>query len=144
MMRNWFKRLLWSSLIIAGIIAVYQFASIWLEYKLMYPSENQLVQVNSPDGEQIACFSVKYEGNHSWWPDNPKPHFYITVVEPESGKVLLRETDFDWPETQPYRSTDDSFASLAQTYATWADFQQPEIIPIAPTFFIPWAESPCR
>ncbi len=127
MKRTWLKRLLWIVLIAVGVTAVFQFASVWLKYHLLYGSEQQLVRLISPDGEQSASFSVKYEGAVSWWPANPKPHFYITVTEVESGKLLLRETDFDWPKTKPYRSTTDSFTNLAGTYAPWAESHfQPE------------------
>ena len=124
-----FKKLLWGVLIVGGIITVYQFASVWLEFRLLCPSEQQFVRAISPDGEQAAYFSVKYEDLHPWWPANPKPHFYITVRDAKSGKVLLRETDFDWPKTKLYRSTGDSFTNLTRTCAPWAEsYFQSEII----------------
>ena len=129
-----FRKLLWGILIVVGIITIYQFASVWLEFRLLYPSEQQLVRANSPDGEQVAYFSVKYEDLHPWWPANPTPHFYITVRDAKSGEILLRETDFDWPKTKPYRSTGDSFNNLARTYAPWAESRfQSEIVKPAPS-----------
>lgn len=128
MKRTWFKRLLWIALIIASITAMLQFGSVWLRYHLLYGSEQQLAQVKSPNGKHIAYFSVKYEGPQPWWPANPKPHFYITVTDAESGKVLLRETDFNWHKTNNYHSTSDSFTNLAHVYAPWAEFKfQPDI-----------------
>lgn len=128
MKRIWLKRLLWGVLIVVGITAVFQFASVWLEYHLLYGPEQQLVQMNSPDGERTAYFSVNYEGSYPWWPANPKPRFYITVKDAESGKVLLRETGFDWPKTNSYQSTSDSFTNLARMYAPWAEFRfQPSV-----------------
>lgn len=121
-MNRWSRRLLGVGLLMIGTAAVLQFATVWLEYHLLYPPEHQFVQTASPDGEQIAVFSVKYEGIYSWWPANPKPHFYITVTDAASGKLILRETDYDWPPTGAYtRSTGNSFTRLARVYAPWAE-----------------------
>ena len=123
------KQLFWGVLIIVGIMAMSRFASVWLKYHLLYGPEHQLVQVKSSDGEQIAKFSVKYEGPQPWWPASPRPHFYITVTDAGSGKVLLRETDFNWHKTNTYRSTSDSFSYLARMYAPWAEYRfQPNIL----------------
>jgi hypothetical protein len=122
------KRLLWIFLIIASITALYQFGSVWLKFQLLYGPEQQLAQVKSPDGKHIAYFSVKYEGPQPWWPADPQPHFYITVTDVQSGKVLLRETDFNRHKIKNYNSTSDSFTNLARLYAPWAEFRfQPDI-----------------
>jgi hypothetical protein len=123
MKRIWHKRLLGTVLIVVGVTAVISFSSVWLRYRLLYGSEQRLAQVNSPDGEQIAYFSVKYEGPYPWWPANPQPHFYITVVETASGEMLLRETDYDWPRAKFFHSADSSFTNLARAYAPWAEFR---------------------
>jgi len=123
------KRLLLAVLLFVGLTVTYQFASDWLAFHLGYPSEQQMAQVHSPDGGQVAIFSVKYEGRYSWWPANPKPHFYITVQHITNNKVLYRETDFDWPITKSYYSATDSFTNLAKRYAPWAEYRfQPESV----------------
>ena len=119
--RKWLKRLLLGVGLLILVAAVFQYASLWLEYKLLYGPEQRLAKVISPDGTQIAHFSVKYEGPTPWWPANPKPHFYITVLDTKSGKELLRETDYDWPQSKPYRSSFGSFNNLAHTFAPWAE-----------------------
>lgn len=121
MKHTWLKRLLRIVLIVVGVTAVISFASVWLRYHLLYGPEQQVAQATN--GEQTAYFSVKYEGPYAWWPANPQPHFYITVVETASGKTLLRETDCDWPRTKSYHSADSAFTNLAQAYAPWAGFR---------------------
>ena len=122
----WLKRLLRIVVIVMSITAVYRFTAVWAVYHLMYPPEKQWIQVEFPNDEQVAYFSVKYEGTYSWWPANPKPHFYITIVNVESGYVLLGETGFDWPQIKP--TNNDSFANLAHAYAPRTAFQfQPDV-----------------
>lgn len=121
MKRTWLKRCLWIVSLAVVVIAVSQFTAVWLAYRVLYGPEQQLVQLTSPDGEQVAHFSVKYEGAVPWWPAHPQPHFYITVTDADSGKLLLRETDFEWPGSKSYRSTTDSFTRLARVYAPWAE-----------------------
>jgi hypothetical protein len=112
------RRLLRIALVVTLVIALYQLATVWLRFQLMYPSEQQFGSVTSPDGERVAHFSVRYEGRYPWWPANPKPHFYITITDAASGRVLLRETDFDWDYEGAYGST--SFIDLAEAYAPWS------------------------
>ena len=127
MKHTWLKRQLRIVLIVVGVTAVISFTSIWLRYHLLYGPEQQLAQATN--GEQTAYFSVKYEGPYAWWPANPHPHFYITVKDIESGKTLLRETDYDWPRTKSYHSADSAFTNLAQAYAPWAEFRFQSLAP---------------
>lgn len=106
-------------LLVLGIF-VYQYAAVWLEYKLMYPPEQTTCRATSLDGSETAILSVKYEGERKWLPLNPKPHYYITIID-KNGRTLLRETDYEWVPTKPHPSMEDSFTHLRQEYAPWME-----------------------
>jgi hypothetical protein len=106
-------------LLVLGVF-FYQYTAVWLEYKSMYPSEQTACWATSLDGSETAILSVKYEGERKWLPQNPKPHFYITIVD-KNRRTLLRETDYEWPQSKSYTSTEYSFARLRQEYAPWME-----------------------
>ena len=106
-------------LLVLGVF-VYQYAAVWLEYKLMYPPEQTTCRATSLDGSETAILSVKYEGERKWLPQNPTPHFYITIID-KNGRTLLRETDYEWPTTTTYPSMTDSFTQLREEYAPWME-----------------------
>jgi hypothetical protein len=101
MERIWLKRLLLGDFIVVGVAAAFQFASVWFKNRLPYGPEQQLDHVISSNVTQLTYFSLKYEGLYPWWPANLKPHFSVTVVDAKSGRLVQRETDFDWPKTKP-------------------------------------------
>ncbi|MBK8900268.1 MAG: hypothetical protein IPM53_03725 [Anaerolineaceae bacterium] len=106
-------------LLVLGVF-VYQSAAVWLEYKLMYPPEQATCRATSLDGSETAILSVKYEGERKWLPQNPMPHYYITIID-KNGRTLLRETDYEWPPTTTYPSMTDSFTRLREEYAPWME-----------------------
>lgn len=117
---RWPKRVaVLMGLLVLGVF-VHQYAAVWLEYRLMYPPEQTLCRATSLDGSETATLSVIYEGQRKWLPQNPKPHFYITIVD-KNGRTLLRETDYEWPSVKSYLSMDDSFARLREEYAPWIE-----------------------
>jgi hypothetical protein len=117
---RWPKRVLaLVGLLVLGVF-FYQYAAAWLEYKLMYPSEQTTCRATSLDGSETAILSVKYEGERKWLLQNPTPHFYITIID-KNGRTLLRETDYEWPPTTTYPSMTDSFTRLREEYAPWME-----------------------
>lgn len=117
---RWSKRVWWLAALLVLGTAVYQYAAVWLECRLMYPAEQAVCQATALDGNETAVLSVKYEGERAWLPLSPEPHFYITIVD-KSGRTVLRETDYEWPRSKPYTSMEDSFTRLRQEYAPWMD-----------------------
>lgn len=114
MIQHKWKKWLWRlTAVLVAATAVYYFAVVWLEFKLMYPPEQIFCLATSLDDEKTATFSVRYEGERAWLPLNPQPHHYITVTDAQSGRTLLRETDF------ADAATGDAFARLQSQYAPW-------------------------
>lgn len=115
--RTWMKRIIVVLTVLMGLTAVGAYAAVWLEFKLMYPSEQTFCKATSPDGERVAAFSVKYEGERAWLPLHPQPHFYVTVTDGNSGEVLLRETDFAWSPGERPSVAGESLRRLRERYA---------------------------
>lgn len=118
---TWMKRIVVVLTVLMGLTAVGAYAAVWLEFRLMYPSEQTLCRATSPDGERVATFSVKYEGERAWLPLHPQPHFYVTVMDGDSGEILLRETDFAWSPGERPSVAGESLRRLRQRYAPWTD-----------------------
>jgi len=86
---------------------------LWIQLNTLWPPEQVYVAEVSPDGREIALFSVKYQGLTPWVPTDIEPHCYVTLVDTQRGTVLLRETD--------YRGdVKSSFVALAKNHAPWA------------------------
>jgi hypothetical protein len=99
---------------------------LWVQLLVVFPPEHVYLSAESPDGTQIALFSIKYQGIHPWFPTDIEPRAYITVVETRHGSTVLRETEC-------HGTVKNSFAELARQHAPWATDQ---------VMSLKWATSP--
>jgi hypothetical protein len=105
--------LLWMiAITLCGLVAV-SWTALWFNHFNEFPPEHVYVSVESPDGSQVANFSIKYQGISPWIPTDIEPAAYITVIETRHGSIVERHTE--------YRSSiKKSFSELAKEYAPWA------------------------
>jgi hypothetical protein len=94
-------------------VAVLLWGVLWVQLLVLFPPEHVYVSAASPDGSEIAHFSVKYQGIHRWIPTDIEPHRYVTVVGTRHGEILVRETEH-------HGTVQDTFAELARKHAPWA------------------------
>jgi hypothetical protein len=110
---------------ICGIV-ILLWGALWIQLLFCFPPEHVYLSATSPDGTQIAHFSVKYQGIHPWIPTDIEPHCYVTVVGTTHGEILVRETEY-------HGSVKNSFAELAKKHAPWA---------VDPIASLEWTASP--
>ena len=95
---------------------VLMWSFLWVQLLVVFPPEHVYQSTESPDGTQIALFSIKYQGIHPWFPSDIEPYAYITIIETRHGSMLLRKTEH-------YGVVKNSFVQLARQYAPWATDQ---------------------
>ena len=120
-----FRIVLMSLATLVGLL-VLLWGLLWVQLLVVFPPEHVYLSAESPDGTQIALFSIKYQGVHPWFPTDIEPRAYITVVETRHGSNVLRETEY-------HGTVKNSFAELARQYAPWATDQ---------VMSLKWATSP--
>lgn len=86
---------------------------LWVQLLVRFPPEYVYLSATSPDGSEIAHFSVRYQGIHPWFPTDIEPHSYVTVVGTGHGEILVRETE-------NHGAIKNTFAELAKKHAPWA------------------------
>ena len=87
--------------------------SAWIQFFTRVPSEQVYVTSTSPDGSKVARFSVKYQGIYPWLPSDIEPHYYVTIVERDHARILLRESEY-------HGDLNASFSELAKKHVPWA------------------------
>ena len=110
-----FRNLLMGLATLFGLL-VLLWGLMWVQLLVVFPPEHVYQSAESPDGTQIALFSIKYQGVQPWVPTDIEPHAYITVLETRHGSTVLRETEY-------HGTVKDSFAELARQHAPWATDQ---------------------
>ncbi len=86
---------------------------LWTQLYIYPPPEHVYVEARSPDGTEIARFSVKYQGLSPWLPTDIEPYCYVTIVGVERGDIRLRKTEY-------HGDIKSTFTELARKYAPWA------------------------
>lgn len=99
---------------------------LWAQLLVHYPPEHVYLSATSPDGTEIAHFSLKYQGIHSWFPIDIEPYCYVTVVGTKHGEILVRETEY-------HGTIKNTFAELAIKFVPWA---------VDPIIHLEWETSP--
>ena len=94
-------------------LATVLWISAWIQFFTRVPSEQVYVTSVSPDGSRIARFSVKYQGIYTWLPSDIEPHYYVSIVEREHARILLRRSEY-------HGDLAASFSELAKKHAPWA------------------------
>jgi hypothetical protein len=89
---------------------------LWIQLFVVFPPEHVYLSAESPNGRQVALFSIKYQGIHPWLPSDIEPHAYITVIETRHGSKLVRQEAY-------HGTVKNSFMELARQYAPWATDQ---------------------
>lgn len=123
--RTGFRVLILSLASLSGV-AVLLWGFLWVQLLVLFPPEHVYLSAASPDGSEIAHFSVKYQGIHPWIPTDIEPHRYVTVVGTQHGEILVRETEH-------HGAVQDTFAVLASKHAPWA---------VEPITSLEWEPSP--
>ena len=106
------------SLVLPGLASLFGavillWGFLWVQLLVRFPPEHVYLSATSPDGTEIAHFSVKYQGLHPWVPTDIEPHCYVTVVGTRHGEILARETEY-------HGTLENTFAELAKKHAPWA------------------------
>ncbi len=94
-------------------VIVLVWVPLWTQLYTYPPPEHVYVEALSPDGSQIARFSVKYQGLSPWFPTDIEPYCYVTIVDAERAGILLRKTEY-------HGDIKSTFTELARKYAPWA------------------------
>ena len=106
------KKIFISVVCLLGVVLGF-WVSAWIQFFTRVPSEQVYVTSVSPDGSRIARFSVKYQGIYTWLPSDIEPHYYLTIVEREHARILLRRSEY-------HGDLAASFSELAKKHAPWA------------------------
>jgi len=102
------------SLLSLFIMVILLWGFLWVQLLVRFPPEYVYLSATSPDGTEIAHFSVKYQGClHPWIPTDIEPHCYVTVVGTRHGEIIARETE-------SHSTLENTFAELAKKHAPWA------------------------
>jgi hypothetical protein len=107
-------------------VVILLWGSLWVQLLAHFPPEHVYLSATSPDGTEIAHFSVKYQGIHPWFPTDIEPYRYVTVVGTKHGEILVRETEY-------HGTIKNTFAELAKKHAPWA---------VDPIMSLEWEMSP--
>ena len=95
------------------VLVLTLWVSGWIQLFMCFPAEQVYVSSVSPDGSKVAQFSVKYQGIHLCIPNDIEPYYYLTIIEREHARILLRKTEYHGDVAK-------SFSELAKKYAPWA------------------------
>ncbi len=99
----------------------------WVQLLVRFPPEHVYLSAASPDGTEIAYFSVKYQDClNPWVPTDIEPHCYVTVVGTRPGEIIVRETEY-------HGTLENTFTELGKKYAPWA---------VDPIISLEWENSP--
>jgi hypothetical protein len=113
--KRWTKVILFGAAFLSFVscAVVVIWVPLWTQLYTYPPPEHVYVEVLSPDGSQIARFSVKYQGLSPWFPTDIEPYCYVTIVGTERAGILLRKTEH-------HGDIKSTFTELARKHAPWA------------------------